>query len=147
MRSRGQKRAAGVVVVRDTADGPKVLLLRAYRNWDLPKGRLEDGETPLEGAMREAREETGLADLVFAWGEDSIDTEPYAGGKVVRFYLARTPGAAVTLPINPEIGRAEHHEFRWLSFRAALGLTVPRLRRVLRWAAGRMAIELPPEAA
>ena len=147
MRSRGQKRAAGVVVVRDTSDGPRVLLLRAYRNWDLPKGRLEDGETPLEGAMREVREETGLADLDFAWGEDSIDTEPYAGGKVVRFYLARTPGAGVSLPINPEIGRAEHHEFRWLGFPAALGLTVPRLQRVLRWAAARMALDLPPAAA
>jgi 8-oxo-dGTP pyrophosphatase MutT (NUDIX family) len=146
MRSRGQKRAAGVVVVRETHDGPKVLLLRAYRNWDLPKGRLEDGETPLEGAMREAREETGLADLDFAWGEDSVDTEPYAGGKIVRFYVARTPGAAVTLPINPEIGRAEHHEFRWLAFPAALSLTVPRLQRVLRWAADRIGLALPPAA-
>jgi bis(5'-nucleosidyl)-tetraphosphatase len=147
MRSRGQKRAAGVVVVRETGEAPKVLLLRAYRNWDLPKGRLEEGETPLEGAVREAREETGLADLEFAWGDESIDTEPYAGGKIVRFYLARTPGARVTLPINPELGRAEHHEFRWLTFPGALSLTVPRLQRVLRWAAGRMALELPPEAA
>ncbi len=146
MRSRGQKHAAGVVVVRETPDGPKVLLLRAYRNWDLPKGRLEDGETPLEGAMREVREETGLADLEFAWGEHSVDTEPYAGGKVVRFYVARTPGATVSLPINPEIGRAEHHEFRWMAFPGALALTVPRLQRVLRWAAARIGLELPPVA-
>ena len=146
MRSRGQKRAAGVVVVRDTSDGPRVLLLRAYRNWDLPKGRLEPGETPLEGAMREAREETGLDDLEFAWGEQSIDTEPYAGGKVVRFYVARTRSHVVTLPINPEIGRAEHHEFRWLAFPAALSLTVPRLQRVLRWAAGEIGLALPPMA-
>jgi hypothetical protein len=68
MRSRSLKRAAGVVVVRDTADGPRFLLLRAYRNWDLPKGRLEAGETSLEGAIREVREETGLGDLDFAWG-------------------------------------------------------------------------------
>ena len=144
MRSRGQKRAAGVVVVRETADRPKVLLLRAYRNWDLPKGRLEADETPLECAKREVREESGLADLDFDWGEESIDTEPYAGGKVVRFYVARTPGAAVSLPVNPEIGRAEHHEFRWLEFTAALALTVPRLQRVLRWAAGRIGLDLPP---
>ena len=144
MPSRGPKRAAGVVVVRDTPDGPKVLLLRAYRNWDLPKGRLEAGETPLEGAMRESREETGLEDLEFAWGETSIETERYAGGKVVRFYVARTKNHAVTLPINPEIGRAEHHEFRWVGFPAALALTVPRLQRVLRWAAGEIGLELPP---
>ncbi len=144
MPSRGPKRAAGVVVIRDTPDGPRVLLLRAYRNWDLPKGRLEPGETPLDGALREAREETGLDDLDFAWGEQSIDTEPYAGGKVVRFYVARTMSQAVTLPINPQIGRAEHHEFRWLPFQAALGLTVPRLQRVLRWAAAEIGLALPP---
>lgn len=144
MPTRGPKQAAGVVVLRDTPDGPKVLLLRAYRNWDLPKGRLEPGETALEGAMREAREETGLRDLDFAWGENSIETEPYAGGKIVRFYVARTQNQAVTLPINPEIGRAEHHEFRWVGFPAALALTVPRLQRVLRWAAGEIGLELPP---
>jgi 8-oxo-dGTP pyrophosphatase MutT (NUDIX family) len=139
MRSRGPKKAAGVVVVRETADGPRVLLLRAYRNWDLPKGRLEDGETPLEAAIREVREETGLDRLDFAWGEESIDTEPYAGGKVVRYYVARTADAGVTLPINPEIGRAEHHAFRWLPLEAAIGLTAPRLQRVLGWAAARIA--------
>jgi bis(5'-nucleosidyl)-tetraphosphatase len=143
MRSRGLKRAAGVVVVREAADGPRFLLLRAYRNWDLAKGRLEPGETALEGAVREVREETGLADLDFAWGEDSIDTEPYAGGKVVRFYVARSPGGVVTLPINPLLGRAEHHEFRWVAYTTALTLTVPRLQRVLRWAAERIGLEVP----
>jgi len=144
MSDRRPKRAAGVVVVRDAPGGPEVLLLRAYRNWDLPKGRLEPGETPLEGALREAREETGLDDLEFAWGEESCETEPYAGGKVVRFYVARTASSRVRLEVNPELGRAEHHEYRWLPFAAALGLTVPRLQRVLRWAAARIGVELPP---
>jgi bis(5'-nucleosidyl)-tetraphosphatase len=140
MRSRGTKRAAGVVVIRDMAEGPRVLVLRAYRNWDLPKGRLEADETPHEAAIREVREETGLSDLDFAWGEDYIETEPYAGGKVVRFYVARSAGGAVSLPINPALGRAEHHEFRWLAFEAALALTVPRLQRVLQWAADRVGV-------
>jgi bis(5'-nucleosidyl)-tetraphosphatase len=144
---RSQKRAAGVVVVREADGGLKVLLLRAYRNWDLPKGRLENDETPLDGAIREVREETGLADLEFAWGEESIDTEPYAGGKVVRFFVARAPDAAVSLPINPALGRAEHHEYRWLPFADALKLTVPRLQRVLRWAAAHIGLEIAPPPA
>jgi bis(5'-nucleosidyl)-tetraphosphatase len=143
MRSRGPKRAAGVVVVRDTPDGMRVLLLRAYRNWDLPKGRLEGEETPLEAAVREVREETGLGRLEFSWGEESIDTEPYAGGKVVRFYVARTGEAQVELPVNPDLGRAEHHEFRWVPFEAALKMTVPRLQRVLQWAQAQISTPQP----
>ena len=130
-------------MVRETLGGLRVLLLRAYRNWDLPKGRLEDGETPLAAAVREAREETGLDALEFSWGEESIDTEPYAGGKVVRFYVARAGDARVSLPVNPELGRAEHHEFRWVPFEAALQMTVPRLQRVLQWAQDRIAAPQP----
>ena len=138
MRTRSIKHAAGVVVVRDSEDGLRLLLLRAYRNWDLPKGRLEPGETALEAAIREVREETGLAGLEFAWGEESVATEPYAGGKVVRFYVARSAGGEVSLHINPVLGRAEHHEFRWVTPDVALTLTVPRLQRVISWAVDRV---------
>jgi len=145
MRSRVFKRAAGVVIFRAGPSGHRVLLLRAYRNWDLPKGRLEPSETPFEAALREVREETGLADLQFCWGEESIETEPYAGGKVVRFYAARSDAGEVSLPINPSLGRAEHHEFRWVSPEEALTLTVPRLQRVLRWALTLAGIDAPNE--
>ncbi len=134
-------------MVRDTQDGMRFLLLRAYRNWDLPKGRLEAGETPLEAAIREVREETALLDLDFAWGDASIETEPYAGGKVVRFYVARSVGGAVSLPINPTLGRAEHHEFRWVSLDTALALTVPRLQHVLQWAVDRIGASTLPTGA
>ncbi len=142
MRSRVSKRAAGVVIFRAAPTGSKVLLLRAYRNWDLPKGRLEPSETPFEAAIREVREETGLSNLDFCWGDESIETEPYAGGKVVRFYVARSDEDEVSLPINPTLGRAEHHEFRWVSPEEALQLTVPRLQRVLRWALDQVGMDL-----
>lgn len=128
------KRAAGVVVLRRDPAGWRVLLLRAYRNWDFPKGLIEPGEQPLDAARREAREETGLVDLAFRWGEAFRETEPYAGGKVARFYLAETRAEAVELPVSPELGRPEHHEWRWASFDEARALLAPRLRLILDWA-------------
>ncbi|MFS8608355.1 MAG: NUDIX domain-containing protein, partial [Gammaproteobacteria bacterium] len=79
--------SAGVVLVRETPDGARFLLLRAYRHWDCPKGVVEPGEEPLDAAVRETAEETGIDDLEFAWGHDYHETPPYAGGKVARYYV------------------------------------------------------------
>jgi 8-oxo-dGTP pyrophosphatase MutT (NUDIX family) len=134
--------SAGVVVVRRTPAGPRLLLLRAYRNWDFPKGQVEPGEQPLEAALRETREETGIDDLVFAWGEAWCETEPYGPrGKVARYYLAETARGHITLPVSPELGRPEHHEWRWVDMDGARGLLPPRLQPVLDWACDRL---LPP---
>jgi len=132
------KLAAGVVVVRDSPNGERFLVLRVYRNWDLPKGLVEPGEAPFAAAVREVEEETGITDLDFAWGDDYVETAPYSGNKVARFYLARTSTERVTLPINPALGRAEHHEHRWVDLATANTLVVPRLQRVLAWAAAKL---------
>ncbi len=129
-----RKRSAGIVVLRRVPEGWRLLLLRAFRNWDFPKGRIETGEQPLAAALRETREETGLTDLVFSWDEDFRETEPYAGGKIARFYLAQTLTESIELPVNPELGRAEHHEGRWTSFDEARELLAPRLRFIVDWA-------------
>ena len=50
-------RAAGGIVTRD--DGKMLLILRNNR-WDLPKGKVEAGETLLQAALRETLEETGV---------------------------------------------------------------------------------------
>ena len=58
---RNPKPCAGVLVV----DGPKVLLVErteppAVGAWSVPAGYLEHDETPLDAAVRELREETGV---------------------------------------------------------------------------------------
>ena len=130
--------SAGVVPALRVADGWKVLLLRAYKDWDFPKGFIEDGETPLEAALRETREETGITDLDLAFGETWCDTEPYSGGKVARYFLGVTREEHLVLPVSPELGRPEHHEWRWVYFDGAMLLIRPRLKPVLEWAKERL---------
>ena len=55
--------AVGVVAV---ADDGRLLLVGQHRytldeySWEIPEGGVPDGESPLEGARRELREETGF---------------------------------------------------------------------------------------
>lgn len=133
---RATELSAGVVVVRAAAAPPRYLLLRAYRYWDFPKGEVEPGERSLDAARREVREETTLKGLVFRWGYGYRETPVYGRGKIARYYLAEVLTGAVQLPVSPELGRPEHHEFRWLTYRQARPLLVERLQVVLDWAHG-----------
>jgi 8-oxo-dGTP pyrophosphatase MutT (NUDIX family) len=126
--------SAGVVVVSLTQRKLKFLLLRAYRNWDFPKGLVEAGEQPIDAALREVREETTLDDLSFDWGLEYMDTGPYNKGKISRYYIARSKETRIVLPINPELGMPEHHEACWVEYGRAIDLVSPRLKPVVGWA-------------
>jgi 8-oxo-dGTP pyrophosphatase MutT (NUDIX family) len=126
--------SAGVVVIRFFGDDPRYLLLRAYNFWDFPKGMVDQGEEPLAAARREVAEEAGLTDLVFRWGEDFRETPPYRSGKIARYYLAESPSDEPYLPISPELGRPEHHEFAWFSHAEARLLVADRVKPILEWA-------------
>jgi len=127
-------RAAGAVVFRRSERGVRLLVLRAYKNWDFPKGLVEPGEHQLAAARREVEEETGLAGLDYPFGEEFRETAPYAGNKIARYYIAETDAEEIELPVSPELGRPEHHEYRWVSFDEAEDLLPPRLAIVLAWA-------------
>src|SRR5579863_1040599 len=126
--------SAGVVVVSLVNRKLKFLLLRAYRNWDFPKGLVEAGENPIDAAVREVREETALDDISFDWGMDYMDTGPYNRGKISRYYIARSKETRILLPLNPEIGMPEHHEASWVDYAKARDLVSPRLKPVVDWA-------------
>lgn len=83
-------RAAGAVLWRPAGTGVQVAVVRRprYKDWSLPKGKAESGETAPVTAVREVAEETGFAS---ALGR-SLTTVSYrvAGRpKTVRYFAAR----------------------------------------------------------
>ena len=63
--------------------------------------------------------------------------------RVRRFHVAgcsvaRTRAERVVLPVNPELGRPEHHEHRWVDLTEAFALTGARLKPIVAWAAGKV---------
>lgn len=129
---RAVERSAGAVVVRPSERGWLVLVLHYVEgHWDFVKGHIEPGEVERDTVLREAKEETGIADL---WFIDSFSEKVgytfMRRGKIVRkwvvYLLARTRQANILL--SPE-----HTEYAWLRPEAALErLTFPGTRRVLR---------------
>lgn len=97
-----QERSAGGVVFRvPEGSEPVFLLIRdSYRNWGFPKGHLEDGELPDAAALREVREETGLAGLELRGEIETIDWYFRFRGrlihKICHFYLMETSATATS---------------------------------------------------
>lgn len=52
--------AAGGIVKNDEQD---ILFIKRLGKWDLPKGKIENGESTEDAALREVEEETGISNL------------------------------------------------------------------------------------
>ena len=80
----GEVRAAGGVVLRD---GEVCLVHRPrYDDWTLPKGKLDDGESFEEAALREVHEETGLRCRLGDELEPARYTDQKGRPKIVRYW-------------------------------------------------------------
>ena len=98
--------AGGVVV---NAEGRVLLVSQFGTSWSLPKGHMEEGESPLEAARREIHEETGVSrlELVRPLGTYTRHRLGRDGGedaselKTIHLFLFRT-SETVLKPVDPE---------------------------------------------
>jgi bis(5'-nucleosidyl)-tetraphosphatase len=137
----GREVSAGVIIYRETPEGPKFLLLyHGGRYWNFPKGKL-DGESRFEAAKREVREETGIGpnDLRFREQFRVKDRFVFMRGKerifkTVTFFLAETRNAQVKLDLKADEAEGERHDgYGWFLYHDALRmLMAPNLKRNLK---------------
>jgi len=120
---RGEIRAAGGVVVRD---GRVAVVHRPkYDDWSLPKGKLEEGETWEQAALREVYEETGLHCRLGQELDPVEYADPKGRPKTVRYWRMEALDGDFTP--TTEIDR-----LRWLTpAEAAHELTYPHDRSLI----------------
>ncbi len=128
--------SGGVVFRRAIEDNQFLLIRDPYGNWGLPKGHLEGGETPIQAAVREVAEETGLRELAVVAQLPTIDWYFKDGTVVVHkfchFFLIESPKGEPSPQFDEGIT-----ECKWLPLDNALDtLSYANAREVLK-AAGR----------
>ncbi len=124
--------AAGGLVFN--ADGA-LLMIRRRGCWDLPKGKLEPGETPAEGALREVEEETGVDRLQLT---GPVADTYHAYHMYGQYVLKRTFWFGMKVMHKPEL-RAQAEEditaVRWVmpgEIPGVLEQTYPNIRTLLK---------------
>ena len=130
--------SAGVVAVHDDGAMYRLLVLSSFDQWDFPKAAVIGDADPLQAALRELADASGIVDPVLHWGEDYRETVPYDDGRVSRYYLAQASDNEVTLRV-PAGEAAEDHAYRWVTVEEAEDLLPPRLGIILDWVVARLA--------
>jgi len=125
--------SAGMVVIHHDDNRYRLLVLRAYSEWDFPKALVAEGEDALAVALRETREATGLEDLDLEWGDEHRETLAAEDGSVTRYYIAQSKTMDVDLRLPAGAGSDEDYEYRCVTADEAEDVLPPRLGLVLDW--------------
>jgi 8-oxo-dGTP diphosphatase len=102
--------AGGLLWKKGPGTSMQIALVHRHRygDWTLPKGKLQAGESHLQGALREVREETGYQATVIGFA-GAIAYETSSGPKLVRFWNM-IPEMEARLPFD----KSEVTETVWL---------------------------------
>jgi len=117
-----EETSAGIVLFRRENERILFLLLHyPSGHWDFVKGKMENGETPHETAIRETKEETGISDVQFVegfeeWIRYNFQFEGQLVDKKVVFFLGETKTQDIQIS-------HEHLNFTWMDYLTAMEKT------------------------
>ncbi len=117
-----EETSAGIVLFRK--EGSKILFLLLHYpsgHWDFVKGKMENGESTHETAIREAKEETGIVDITFLenfeeWIKYDFQYQGELIHKKVVFFLAETKTKEVMIS-------HEHLDYTWMDYNTSMEKT------------------------
>ena len=117
-----EETSAGIILFRKEDSKILFLLLHyPFGHWDFIKGKMEEGESTHETAIRETKEETGITDITFLENfEEWIKYDFQYQGELVRkkvvFFLAETKTKEVMIS-------NEHLDYTWMDYNTSMEKT------------------------
>jgi len=115
-----QEKSCGTLVFRKEKNGTVKFLILHYNegHWEFPKGHVEKNEKEEQTALRELKEETGIAECEMQDGfREEINYFFSSNGKKISknvvFFLVFVRGSEVVLS-------DEHISFAWLNYEHAM---------------------------
>jgi len=126
------ERSAGFILYSMDGEVRKYLLLRHRYggHWGFPKGHIEPGESEMDAALRETREETGIDKVLLIPGFREVSNYSFRRGSRLVFkenvyFLASADHS------EPVLSR-EHTQGEWLSYTETWNrLSFDDIRRIL----------------
>ena len=110
------RKSCGVIPFRRNGEEREYLILLQTNNcWSFPKGHMEAGETEMETALREIREETGLRVFLREGFREAVEYSPKPNvKKQVIYFIGFTLNESTLHPQEEEVS-----ELQWMEIHAA----------------------------
>jgi len=107
--------------------------------WDIPKGCIDGDDEPLETAIREVKEETGLDIERFKNEFEDLGQHPYVDGKDIHLFKWRSAKTYDTKEMkcttyfvgSDDVEYPEANDFRWVRLSMVKNYVFPSLWTVL----------------